>query len=310
MITLIVGVPGSGKTFYAVERLIPNLLKKKPVCFSNIRKHVDSKSVFGFDDDFTVSEYDNALIVLDEVQFFSLRDARGELFRHLTIHRHSGREYIWITQSVSAIPRKWLGLVERTIEISSIAGSQLSRARYYQGLPRRDNPVLSEVRFLPGATDKYQTVEDNAQEIKRTVPFYVWKMAAALVGVISLTAFLGFYAFGHFMGRGEASISKVSVSSKPAMKRAEPEVLSGSGLSEAESKGDSPAKPATHVYVWPLSLEESQRFLADHSPKRFAVCNKHTFSDNPYYHCSQKSRKLTGHGQSFRLFVDQSIDYD
>jgi len=309
MITLIVGVPGSGKTWYAVEKLIPKLMKRKKKCFSNIREHTDAHKTFGFEDDFTVSEFDNSLVILDEVQFFSLRDSKGLFFQHLTIHRHTGRDYIFITQSVAAIPRKWHGLIEKTIEISSIAGSQYSRARHYQGLPKLANPVLAEEKFHPCATDKYKTVEDGVDETKRAVPFYVWKMAFGLFATFSFTAFLGFAVYNHFFNE-EHLVKEALASTTPVIDQLE----KSKTLKPDSPQGDKlnnefpPVNP--QLSSFPMGLDDALAFLdSGDEIQRVARCGGNVYSDNPYYKCNQKSRTLvSGNVQSFRLSSDYSYD--
>jgi len=310
MITLIVGVPGSGKTWYAVEKLIPKLLKSKKRCFSNIRGHVDAKKTFGFDEDFTISDFDNSLVVLDEVQFFSLRDASGVFFRHLTVHRHTGRDYVFITQSTAALPRKWLGLVEKTIEISSIAGSQFSRARHYQGIPKITNPVLAEEKFKPCATDKYQTVEEGVEETKRTVPFYVYKMAGGLCAAVAVTGFIAFAVMNHFFPDKEKSAVVVAEANVQGDHLDNTKVIP---VLEDESKPDESTIAETkainpQIAHFPMNLDDALSFLDDGKPIHHIVkCGKNFYSDNPNIDCNLRRRRLvSGSVESFRLSSDYS----
>jgi len=210
MITLIVGRPRTGKTYYLCVVLLERLqraFKKRPLV-SNVRGHQDVTHVLNFDDDFTDRKYDKSLIILDEVQFYSCRDKKGEMFQHFTVHGHQERDYVWITQSTSALPTKWLGLVERTIKIETVAGSQISRALHYVGTPMRsDEPIESET-FRPRATDLYKTVEDGMQPPKRRMPSKVWMLLFASLFFCVGAPMGGYFMVSHFINK--TSVETVS----------------------------------------------------------------------------------------------------
>ncbi|HUH41716.1 MAG TPA: zonular occludens toxin domain-containing protein [Sulfurimonas sp.] len=148
MISFFTGVPGSGKTYYAVDKIFNNFSTDKEaikdkkatyeICYTNINEFnfdkVDNVFYLDFDDlkrklstlhkyykekkddDFLIEkckEYKiyNALFVLDEAHnFFDVKDV--VLVWWLSYHRHLFHEIILITQNLSLIESKYKAFSE------------------------------------------------------------------------------------------------------------------------------------------------------------------------------------------------------
>lgn len=148
MISFFVGVPGSGKTYYAVDKIYNNFSSDKEairdkkatydICYTNINEFnfdkVNKVYPLDFDDlkqkltrlhrfykdkkddDFLIEkckEYDiyNVLFVIDEAHnYFDLKDT--VLIWWLSYHRHLYHEIILITQNLSLIESKYKSFSE------------------------------------------------------------------------------------------------------------------------------------------------------------------------------------------------------
>jgi len=312
MITLIVGRPRTGKTYYLVVLLLERLqrLFPKRQVVSNVRGHVGVKHPISFQDDFIDRKYDKSLIILDEVQFYSVRDKSGEMFRHFTVHGHQERDYVWITQSTAALPVKWLGLVERTIKIETVAGSQISRALHYVGAPMRgDEPIETET-FRPRSTDLYKTVEDGMSPPKRKMPSKVLFLFFAALFFVVAAPMGGYFMITHFINKttvlndvkkpvvpsdssfitsAHASVPSVSpVPSVPPVPK-NFSLAKGSKLYHYDNSSnhidiDEGYNVDDHLIRYPLSVDDAIR-LFDKPSKTFFSCNRTKFSDTKYFKC-------------------------
>jgi len=297
MITLIVGRPRTGKTYYLVVILLERmqrLFAGRPVV-SNVRGHVGVKHKIDFQDDFTDRKYDKSLIVLDEVQFYSTRDKNGDMFKHFTVHGHQERDYVWVTQSTAALPAKWLGLVERTVKIETVAGSQISRALHFVGTPLRgDEPIETET-FRPRATDLYKTVEDGMSPPKRKMPSKVlFLLAAALFFVVGAPVG-AFLAMKHLTQK--QSIIAVSDNTQAVIDSAliKPvkikdtvikSVLRGDVV-DSYNTGVSYTEGGNMLVRYPLSVSQALAVF-NNSNRSFVGCNHRYFSDEMIRDCEKK----------------------
>ncbi len=296
MIYLIVGKPRSGKSYYMATKLVPRLQKaaqakgKKFRLISNIRGHVDADVTIDFQDDFTDRKYDNSTLILDEVQYFSARDNKGLMFQHFTTHGHQGRDYYWITQSVAAIPRKWQGLVEKTIKIEPVAGSSISRAIHYIGIPRKGDMPMEVETYRPGPTDKYKTVEDGAEVPKRRMPGKVWALAAACVCAALAAPVAAYAVYKHFTtGNIVAGLAKEKAAevSHPSLSPPKPVQFSAASKSVTVSPVEAFSSPVKQTKLSGVEAEIAKLGpLDDFHPKPkpqqvFIGCGGTYFSDVP-----------------------------
>ena len=124
MISLVVGQPGSGKSYEVVRALYErfenaaNLGGAVPNVFTNLRLNIEAWGDFKehikiLEDEFFFGEWwedipEGALVILDEAQYY-LSDKRLErveitrLEEHFSTHRHKNLEYILITQNLTSL---------------------------------------------------------------------------------------------------------------------------------------------------------------------------------------------------------------
>lgn len=130
MITLITGTPGSGKTLYAVTRLIKeiNTNPDRPV-YSDI-KGLKIEGVHPVPDDWRDTP-EGSLLIYDECQYREMfTRARGktkfQAILDLTTHRHTGRDIWLITQSPHFLHVDVLAVVGEHIHVDRPMGAKLA----------------------------------------------------------------------------------------------------------------------------------------------------------------------------------------
>lgn len=137
MIVLITGVPGSGKTLYAVSRLLQESFAGRTVYVNNIKNLLLPHEVLSGDDDPPEPESDvlhwfdgrvpvGSVIVIDEAQrVFRPRSATAPVPAHvskLETHRHMGLDFVLITQHPQLIDANVRRLVGRHLHVRRAFG--------------------------------------------------------------------------------------------------------------------------------------------------------------------------------------------
>lgn len=188
MITLITGVPGAGKTAFAVSELMKST---KDVYVLNLR----SKKFNEIKDIEELTTLRNAVVLIDEVQAYLTSDKHKYFFE---THRHHGVDIFMTTQGHSSIPRWLRPLVGRHVHITS---ASLSERRYLEW-PRIANPLsqvdvrAADKKFAPvrkEAFEYYDSVEEGAELPaigKRKIPL-VYFILASIIPLIILLAVFG-----------------------------------------------------------------------------------------------------------------------
>lgn len=215
MIHYVEGFPGLGKTYFSVVILAERIKKNRSKTYQSIVSNVRGYKA----DDFDIDDIErpNSLYIIDEIQKFN--KYHDKLFLHLCEHRHLGQDWIIMTQCKDAIPRKFMGLLERSYCLEPIAGSSFTRAVTRIGKPIITNKmVISNETFQPKKTDVYQTVSEGAEIPKRKMPMKYILIFAALPVMIFITVFWAMSSIDRFTGSDEAVASVVeppSVVSEP-----------------------------------------------------------------------------------------------
>jgi len=157
---IIVGLPGSGKTYYAVNQVVLKYYKwdhdldewafksaKHPAIFSNIedlsldhinidsylKKHsITIEQFFTLDFQKKLTEkYKNLVYVIDEAQkYFPSRYYNVDVFYYFQYHRHLGHDIFLITQDVSSLPKQLVSLTEFYISATRSSFRLASEFRY------------------------------------------------------------------------------------------------------------------------------------------------------------------------------------
>lgn len=212
MITLITGVPGTGKTALTVQLLLSEY-SDRPLYVSGIPKlvvpHIHLKydevlemhkgcEIIETEDGIEHSEpkyfEPNSVIVIDECQkIFPPRTPSKkphDFVKFLEIHRHFGLDLIVITQKPSLLDKNVRELVSRHIHLRST-----SFGRYLYEWPETQENPLSKSARSEAARTKFKLSKDTLQayesatshtKIKRRVPVMVLVLPFAVISALSL----------------------------------------------------------------------------------------------------------------------------
>lgn len=213
MITLITGVPGSGKTAQAVDILL-DLAKERPIFADGIpelkvphqpcppvadwTQHApDPASATGTKISFTFPP--NSIVIVDECQrVFRPRNSGAKVPDEVAAfetHRHLGIDFILITQHPTLVDANIKRLVGRHIHIRMTA---LGRYRYewqQVGDPdlraSRDLAHTTKYKLPKRVFDQYKSAELHTKH-KIPIPKAVW----VIVGCLAILGGIGYYMQG------------------------------------------------------------------------------------------------------------------
>ena len=160
MITLVVGKPGSGKSYEVVRALYErfenaeNLGGDLPCVYTNLRLNLPAwgkyaESIHLLEDGFFFGEWwqdipQHSLVILDEAQYY-LSDKRLErveitrLEEHFSTHRHLNLEYILITQNLTSLSQ---GVRRYAQTVTQINNNKNVVLPFPINLPTRDIAIL------------------------------------------------------------------------------------------------------------------------------------------------------------------------
>lgn len=143
MMTLITGTPGSGKTLYAVSRIIEEA-KKGRLIFSNI-DGLKIPGVHPMPDDLDWRQTpDGSLIVYDEAQQHEMFKNLGKgnskepIVSDMEVHRHTGHDLYFITQHPRLISSHIRSLIGEHINVHRPYGAPIASA--YRWAICEENP--------------------------------------------------------------------------------------------------------------------------------------------------------------------------
>lgn len=216
MITLITAVPGSGKTLYAVQMIYQILSSKEP---RNIYTNIDGLQV----DKFPNSKYlhdapddwretpDGSLVIYDECQQQHLYPATGragevrdERLKAMEVHRHTGHDLIFITQSPTFVHHHVRKLVGEHIHLYRAMG--LKRSSIYKWSHLCDNPNdrqeqkradFSMLKF----NKKYFELYKSA-----TIHTHKFKFPKKLIYFLAIIGLIGIYIGKNLYSNGGLSV--------------------------------------------------------------------------------------------------------
>lgn len=143
MMTLITGTPGSGKTLYAVSRIIEEA-KKGRMIFTNI-EGLKIPGVYPMPDDLDWRQTpDGSLIVYDEAQQHEMFKNLGKgnskepIVSDMEVHRHTGHDLYFITQHPRLISSHVRSLIGEHINVHRPYGAPIASA--YRWAICEENP--------------------------------------------------------------------------------------------------------------------------------------------------------------------------
>lgn len=249
MITLLTGLPGNGKTLYALTYIKAYAEKeKREVFYSGIKDLLLPWTEIKPEDWMALPA--GAIIIIDEAQFvFSKRPNGSKLpdfYEKLATHRHNGFDIFFITQHPSLIDNFVRKLVGRHFHVVRKFG--MSRATVYEWGASNDSPekpasqktAISLAWSYPKTSyEFYKSAEVHT--VKRSIPA---KLILAIFFVFFVFVF-GYYVLQKFKDRTKKPESVQSSS------------VQSSTVSSSASKND--------AYLDPLA--DAKKYVFEHQPR-------------------------------------------
>ena len=210
MLTLITGVPGSGKTLYTVANLLPPMLNAsvdvldddgnktthKRAIYTNVKNLQLDHDLIDADSLNTWHTWakPGAFIVFDEVQKVWPQMAVGskvpEYIAALETHRHMGVDMVLLTQGPHLVHRNLLALVGRHLHVRRVGNMNLAIVYEWDHCSRSllyKNAVAKKAwRFDKSAFKLYRSADAHTKQ-PRSVPAVIWGIAAACAALAYLT---------------------------------------------------------------------------------------------------------------------------
>ncbi len=205
MITLITGVPGSGKSLYAVK-LILEYLKEGRTVYADI----DGLNIEGVEkspDDWRDTP-DGSVVVYDECQQRFGPDGQGRAknptIQALEIHRHTGHDLVFITQRERLLHAHIRDLVGRHYHIQRQYGSHNVK------IFRRDETIDTKSKTALNACDQtlwrydkklfdcYKSATVHTHSVK--LPMWLKASVFGIIFLIGLALFFGYKSSDFWKG--------------------------------------------------------------------------------------------------------------
>lgn len=249
MITLITGVPGTGKTCHVVDWLSKLTPGERPLYVDNIRELVIPHEVAPDVTQWPDWAPEGALIVIDECQrHFRPRASSAAVPRcvaEFETHRHRGLDFWLITQHPNLLDSNIRRLITRHVHFRRTWAGRYMHEWHEVGdvdsRVSRDLSVAKRVKLPKAAFQLYKSAEVHTKT-KLTIPGRVY----LLFGCLALVGYLGWSFYSSFQKRIPPDSKKV--------------VQSGQG--GAPSQG--PAQPG------PTGANPASA-LASNLPRRFGL---------------------------------------
>jgi len=226
-IRIIQGVPGSGKTYYAVKHLADNYFERQTdgryelVKPCTIITNIDSfkpahvslqdaiKDAGGVKKYFTESHQkkcseryeDQIIYIIDEAQKLFRKNDRdlNDVFTYFEIHRHFGHDIYLITQNSKKLPPDLVLLTEYIIDAAPRSRSVIGEFKYKW---LSDGEILKREGFRPdkGIFELYKSMDvKETEKISNPVMRTFW----IVISVCFIVICLGIYSFKSTWGGTE-----------------------------------------------------------------------------------------------------------
>ena len=276
MLYLYTGVPGAGKTLYAVSNLVKRKdFKDRPIFVDGI-KDLDHDKINYFDipEGESIQTWPKwappgAIIVVDECQrIFRPRPSGSKVpdyVAELETHRQRGLDFILITQHPRLIDVHLRGLIEHHTHLGKTNLGLRRKLEWTTGGAKdpesRANireALISVYRLDKSVYGLYKSAEVHTKiRTKKSKLLMLFPLALCLVGY-GVWSFTGFW--GKFSGEGEKA--KTASTTQTAQAQTQPSAVSASEpvsngqYPKAETKPEEPKKPH-------LSEEDYQPRIAE-----------------------------------------------
>lgn len=276
MLYLYTGVPGAGKTLYAVSNLVKRKdFKDRPIFVDGI-KDLDHDKINYFDipEGESIQTWPKwappgAIIVVDECQrIFRPRPSGSKVpdyVAELETHRHRGLDFILITQHPRLIDVHLRGLIEHHTHLGKTNLGLRRKMEWTTGGAKdpesRANireALISVYRLDKSVYGLYKSAEVHTKiRTKKSKLLMMFPLALCLVGY-------GIWSFTGFWGKfsGEEEKAKTASTTQTAQAQTQPSTVSASEpvsngqYPKAETKHEEPKKPH-------LSEEDYQPRIAE-----------------------------------------------
>ena len=276
MLYLYTGVPGAGKTLYAVSNLVKRKdFKDRPIFVDGI-KDLDHDKINYFDipEGESIQTWPKwappgAIIVVDECQrIFRPRPSGSKVpdyVAELETHRHRGLDFILITQHPRLIDINLRELIEHHTHLGKTNLGLRRKMEWTTGGAKdpgsRANikeALISVYRLDKSVYGLYKSAEVHTKiRTKKSKLLMLFPLALCLVGY-------GIWSFTDFWGKfsGEGEKAKTASATQPAQAQTQPsavsvsEPVSNGQYPKAETKPEEPKKPH-------LSEEDYQPRIAE-----------------------------------------------
>ncbi|GGC57713.1 zonular occludens toxin domain-containing protein [Undibacterium terreum] len=218
MINLFTGLPGNGKTLYALSYVKAWAEKdSRPVFYAGIKglklawQEIDAKQWMDCPP--------NSIVVIDEAQFqFPLRASAKDIPDHvkqLAVHRHSGIDLVLITQHPGLVDPFLRKLVGRHLHIVRTFGTE--RATIHEWAACQDNcdksagrasSIKHHWKYDKAAYAYYESAEVHT--VKRNIPMRLFVLMAVPVLLIAAV----FYVYRFTKKHNEADAQPVNATAQ------------------------------------------------------------------------------------------------
>lgn len=306
MLKLITGIPGAGKTLYAVSMLKKEVERNASLPAGeqrNIYCDITGLTIEGIEPpplDWRQTP-PKSLIIYDEAQFQKpFQAGRGlspyEYIQELTIHRKTGHEIWYITQDPKRLHGNILDMVEQHWHLDRPYGAKLASIYQFRGVERtpksRSAIERAERKTLfnydKKLFDLYQSseVEDG---IKLRLPPKFFMSIAAILAIVGFSAYMFFGESTQDMLQGKGKNEPVSTAAN-----AEPVAVPAAVPATAPAQPVSALSPVEHIDYPPTKVIFEQVAMVvsnndlciakDASGRTLAISNDECqlFAANPY----------------------------
>lgn len=302
-IELITGLPGSGKSLSAVDRMLTLRERdgSRPVYVLGVDGLKDGlATVITADDLAQWFEFPSgSIFIVDECQKYVPMRRSGDpptWVRKLSEHRHLGIDFVFITQAPAFVDTYLRGLVDRHVHLVRKFGSgfcdryewpSCSMSPLSPGERKRATKKLW--KFPKRCFDLYQSAELHT--VKRRIPARFWLLLVCSVFVLAAVFTVPFIM--HRFGRGAAAVGSGRV--RASLLQAAPLAAPGSRVSYAT--------PADYVKAY------LPRVAAE--PWSAPVYDQRTPVANPDLYCITYHRVIKGVDQDLcGCFTEQTTPYN
>lgn len=191
MIVLVTGTPGSGKTLFVVSKIL-ELQKQFPD--RKIYSDIEGLQIDGVEqspDDWRTTP-DNSIVIYDEAQQHERFRAgtqanKDEIVQKLQVHRHTGHDIWFITQSPRFLNAFVLDLVGEHYHLHRPYGAKLASVYYWRSVRKQPQSLasreLAENEFLFKYPKELFDVYKSATQhnVKLKIPKKLWIIVFAII---------------------------------------------------------------------------------------------------------------------------------